>query len=35
MDNLLIGAYVLDAKEEVNALLESVLALFPRLAERK
>ena len=35
LDNLLIGAYVLDAKEEVNALLESVLALFPRLAERK
>ena len=35
LDNLLLGAYVLDAKEEVGALLESVLALFPRLAERK
>lgn len=35
LDNLLLGAYVLDAKEEVSALLESVLALFPRLAERK
>jgi len=35
MDNLLLGAYVLDAKEDVGALLESVLALFPRLAERK
>jgi branched-chain amino acid transport system ATP-binding protein len=35
LDNLLLGAYVLDAKAEVNALLESVLALFPRLAERK
>jgi branched-chain amino acid transport system ATP-binding protein len=35
LDNLLLGAYVLDAKEEVAALLETVLALFPRLAERK
>jgi branched-chain amino acid transport system ATP-binding protein len=35
LDNLLLGAYVLDAKEEVSALLESVLTLFPRLAERK
>jgi branched-chain amino acid transport system ATP-binding protein len=35
LDNLLLGAYVLDAKAEVNALLESVLTLFPRLAERK
>ena len=35
LDNLLLGAYVLDAKEEVGALLETVLALFPRLAERK
>jgi branched-chain amino acid transport system ATP-binding protein len=35
LDNLLLGAYVLDAKEDVGALLESVLALFPRLAERK
>jgi branched-chain amino acid transport system ATP-binding protein len=35
LDNLLLGAYVLDAKEEVSTLLESVLALFPRLAERK
>jgi branched-chain amino acid transport system ATP-binding protein len=35
LDNLLLGAYILDAKAEVNALLESVLTLFPRLAERK
>ena len=35
LDNLLLGAYVLNAKEEVSTLLESVLALFPRLAERK
>jgi branched-chain amino acid transport system ATP-binding protein len=35
LDNLLLGAYVLNAKAEVNALLESVLTLFPRLAERK
>jgi branched-chain amino acid transport system ATP-binding protein len=35
LDNLLLGAYVLNAKAEVNALLENVLTLFPRLAERK
>lgn len=35
LDNLQLGAYVLDAKEETGGLLESVLALFPRLAERK
>jgi branched-chain amino acid transport system ATP-binding protein len=35
LDNLLLGAYVLDVKDEIGALLESVLALFPRLAERK
>jgi branched-chain amino acid transport system ATP-binding protein len=34
-DNLLLGAYVLDDKAEVNALLEGVLALFPRLNERR
>ncbi len=35
MDNLLMGAYALDGKKEVGASLETVLALFPRLAERK
>ncbi len=35
MDNLLMGAYALDGKKDVGASLESVLALFPRLAERK
>ena len=35
LDNLQLGAYVLDAKEEIGGLLESVLTLFPRLAERK
>jgi branched-chain amino acid transport system ATP-binding protein len=34
-DNLLLGAYILDDKAEVNALLEGVLALFPRLNERR
>ncbi len=35
MDNLLMGAYALDGKRDVAGSLESVLALFPRLAERK
>jgi branched-chain amino acid transport system ATP-binding protein len=35
LDNLLLGAYVLDANEEIVGLLENVLTLFPRLAERK
>jgi branched-chain amino acid transport system ATP-binding protein len=35
LDNLLLGAYALDSKPEVAALLETVLTLFPRLAERK
>jgi branched-chain amino acid transport system ATP-binding protein len=35
LDNLLLGGYALDSKPEVAALLETVLTLFPRLAERK
>ncbi len=35
MDNLLMGAYALDGKKDIAGSLESVLALFPRLAERK
>jgi len=35
LDNLLLGAYALDSKGEIATLLESVLALFPSLAERK
>ncbi len=35
LDNLLLGAYALGSKAEIAELLESVLALFPRLAERK
>ncbi len=35
LDNLLLGAYALDSKEETSQSLESVLALFPRLGERK
>jgi len=35
LDNLLLGAYALNSKGEITELLEGVLALFPRLAERK
>jgi len=35
LDNLLLGAYALGSKAEIAELLESVLALFPRLSERK
>jgi branched-chain amino acid transport system ATP-binding protein len=35
LDNLLLGAYALDAKADVTALLEQALALFPVLAERR
>jgi len=35
LDNLLLGAYALDSKGEIATLLESVLALFPSLADRK
>ncbi len=35
LDNLMLGAYALDAKAEVRRLLEQVLAMFPVLAERR
>jgi branched-chain amino acid transport system ATP-binding protein len=35
IDNLLLGAYAIDSKEETAKALDEVLALFPRLAERK
>jgi branched-chain amino acid transport system ATP-binding protein len=35
LDNLLLGAYAVDSKAEIAELLENVLTLFPRLAERK
>ena len=35
LDNLLLGAYAVDSKAEIAELLASVLALFPRLAERR
>lgn len=35
LDNLVLGAYALSGKAEVADLLEYVLTLFPRLAERK
>jgi branched-chain amino acid transport system ATP-binding protein len=34
-DNLLLGAYTLRSREEVEASLESVLSLFPFLEERR
>ncbi|HUL37899.1 MAG TPA: ABC transporter ATP-binding protein [Thermodesulfobacteriota bacterium] len=34
-DNLLLGSYALDSKEEVQKALESVFELFPILRERK
>ena len=35
IDNLLMGAYAIDSKRQTQETLETVLALFPRLAERK
>ncbi len=35
LDNLLLGAYALDAKADVRRLLDQVLTLFPVLAERR
>jgi branched-chain amino acid transport system ATP-binding protein len=35
LDNLLLGAYALDAKDEVAETLENVFDLFPILRERK
>jgi branched-chain amino acid transport system ATP-binding protein len=35
IDNLLLGAYAVDSKEETESSLREVLALFPRLEERK
>ena len=35
IDNLLMGAYAIDSKQRTQETLETVLALFPRLAERK
>jgi branched-chain amino acid transport system ATP-binding protein len=35
LDNLLLGAYALDSKEEIADTLEEVLTLFPILRERK
>lgn len=35
IDNLLLGAYTIESKEETEKALQEVLALFPRLAERR
>jgi len=35
IDNLLMGAYAVDSKEQTQETLQTVIALFPRLAERK
>jgi branched-chain amino acid transport system ATP-binding protein len=35
IDNLLMGAYAIDSKQRTQETLETVLGLFPRLAERK
>ena len=35
IDNLLMGAYAVDSKQRTQETLDTVLALFPRLAERK
>ena len=35
LDNLLLGSYALDSKEEVQKTLENVFELFPILGERK
>ena len=35
LDNLMLGAYALDAKADVRRLLDQVLTLFPVLAERR
>lgn len=34
-ENLLMGAYIIDDKKEVERMLQYVFELFPRLAERK
>ena len=35
IDNLLMGAYAVESKEQTQETLQTVIALFPRLAERK
>ena len=35
LDNLLLGAYSLDSREEINKTLQGVFGLFPILEERK
>lgn len=35
LDNLLLGAYALDSKEEIEEILANVFSLFPILNERK
>lgn len=35
IDNLLMGAYAIDSKLQTQETLDTVLALFPRLAERR
>jgi branched-chain amino acid transport system ATP-binding protein len=35
LDNLLLGAYSLDSREEIDKTLQSVFGLFPILEERK
>ncbi|MBE0604000.1 MAG: ABC transporter ATP-binding protein [Deltaproteobacteria bacterium] len=35
IDNLLLGAYAIDSNEETENALKEVLALFPRLEERR
>jgi len=35
IDNLLLGAYTIASKDETEKALQEVLALFPRLAERR
>ena len=35
LDNLLLGAYALDSKEEIQKALENVFELFPILKERR
>ena len=34
-DNIMLGAYTLNSRQEIEALREQVFELFPRLAERK
>jgi len=35
MENLMMGAYIINDKQKVKSTLEKVFELFPRLAERK